>query len=108
MALNLQNIESRITSEFPCDPAEIPDILHDVREAVSGHIFCHELRPRDIFQMRIATHDEHIRSSSPSEQTYLIINFGKEPLDAAYLASLQAYYGKIIFFHLYLNHSLIL
>lgn len=108
MAFNFQNIESRIASEFPCKPEDIQHILHDVREAVSGHIFRHELRPRDVFQMRIATHDEHMQKSSPKEQTYLVINFGREPLDTGYCAYLESYYGKIIFFHTYLNHSLTL
>ncbi len=108
MALNLQNIESRIASEYCCSTEEIQRVLHDVREAVSGHIFRHELRPRDIFQMRIMTHDEHMRPVPPSEQTYLIINFGKDQLDDDYLSYLRSYYGKIIFFHIYLNHSLIL
>ena len=75
MALNLQNIESRITSDFPCTSEEIQRILHDVREAVSAHIFRNELRPRDVFQMRIMTHDEQTRLVPPKEQTYLIINF---------------------------------
>lgn len=92
MALNLQNIESRIQAEFPCSTEDVQQILHDVREAVSGHIFRHELRPRDIFQMRIATHDEHMRQIPPKEQVYLIINFGKEPLDADYLSYLRSYY----------------
>lgn len=108
MAFNFQNIESRIASEFPCTPEEIQHILHDVREAVSGHIFRHELRPRDVFQMRIMTHDEHMRVVPPSEQTYLIINFGRDALSPAYLDYLRSYYRKIIFFHIHLNHSLIL
>ena len=92
MALNLQNIESRITSEFPCRPDEIQHILHDIREAVSGHIFRHELRPRDVFQMRIMTHDEHMQNVPPNKQTYLIINFGKESLSPEYLDYLRCYY----------------
>jgi len=92
MAFNFQNIESRIASEFSCTPDDIQHILHDVREAVSGHIFRHELRPRDVFQMRIMTHDEHMQQVPPSEQTYLIINFGKDQLDDDYLTYLRSYY----------------
>lgn len=108
MVLNLQNIESRIVSEFSGITEEIHQILSDVREAVSAHIFRHELRPRDVFQMRIMTHDEHMQQIPPNEQTYLIINFGKQPLDTSYFTYLQSYYWKIIFFHIYLNHSLTL
>lgn len=108
MAFNFQNIESRIREEFPCPPAEITQVLHDVREAVSGHIFRHELRPRDVFLMRIMTHDEHRQNVPPNKQTYLIINFGRDSMNTEYLAYLRSYYGKIIFFHTYLNHSLIL
>ena len=41
-----------------------------------------------------------------SEQTYLIINFGRDALSPAYLDYLRSYYRKIIFFHIHLNHSL--
>ncbi len=92
MVLNLQNIESRIVSEFSGITEEIHQILSDVREAVSAHIFRHELRPRDVFQMRIMTHDEHMQQIPPNEQTYLIINFGKQPLDTSYFTYLQSYY----------------
>lgn len=54
------------------------------------------------------THDEHMRVVPPSEQTYLIINFGRDALSPAYLDYLRSYYRKIIFFHIHLNHSLIL
>ncbi len=108
MVFNFQNIESRIASEFPCTSGEIQHILHDVREAVSGHIFRHELRPRDVFQMRIMTQDEHMRQVPPDRQTYLIINFGRDSLDEDYLEYLKSSYGKIFFFHIHLNHSLIL
>lgn len=92
MALDLQNIESRITSEFPCTSEEIRQILHDVREAVSAHIFRNELRPRDVFQMRIMTHDEHMQKIPPNKQTYLIINFDKDSLSPEYLDYLHSYY----------------
>lgn len=92
MAFNFQNIESRIASEFPCTPEDIQRILHDVREAVSGHIFRHELRPRDVFQMRIMTHDEHMQNVPPNQQTYLIINFDRDALSPEYLTYLHSYY----------------
>lgn len=92
MVLNLQNIESRIASEFPGSTEEIHQILSDVREAVSAHIFRHELRTRDVFQMRIMTHDEHMQKVPPNKQTYLMINFGKESLSPEYLDYLRSYY----------------
>lgn len=108
MAFDFHDIESRIRVDFPCHPDSIWDIFKEVREAVSAHIFLHKLRPRDTFQMRLAAQDEYLRNVPPEEQTYLIIHFGEKILDDDYLNHLRSYYWKVFFFHIYLNHSLIL
>lgn len=108
MALNFQAIESRIHDELPGGEMYISDILHHVREVVSEHIFRHALRPRGIFQMRLASPEELARKTEPHEQMYMIINFGKEALPAAYLTYLRSYYGQVIDFHCYLQEPVIL
>lgn len=109
MGLNLDIIETELRTELLSHPSPaLEQILWDVREAISEHVFRHKLRPRDVFQMRIMTHDEQGRQVPPKEQTYLIINFWKDALHEDYLDYLRSYYGKIIPFHIYLNHSLIL